>query len=413
MSISLSGINVQPTAWSLTETWTNGWKATLRLAQWLDIRSIGPTDPVKLTITDLNSHSLTSPTLIVGPRGRGHSRTRETTLDLLDLTSWLLGDGSKSWDTFLDVSSEDIIDAVADTYDITINGAPDFPIYQEDCKLVNGWNVIERVRKVAAQGYTVETNDDLTLRDWDWTSGTSSFKPATVRDHWDPLARYGRLFASKNLGLGTSSGPQYFDFTTAGKAEGELHWPLASGALARSESAVGSVAWVGLWNGPPATADLLAVFDLGGIAEDAISIGVTSGSWPATHYNAIVYPSLLNSSLPVQARLRIDGNPANPLPAGVEGAIGKEYGSGRGAPFQFSDSMIPSESFAQSHYQAWLAMANSGTNTLTATGPLDCSCRVGQTWGWAPLGLSGRIEQVTHSQSGGAPQTEILVNCDV
>lgn len=417
MGINLGGVlsSYQPTSWSLAEKLSGGWSASLGFGQWFNTRSISAESTASITVIDHRGISLVSPTMLIGPRDRNHSSSRTVGLELLDRTSWKLGDGSKSWDTFLGGTAADIIAAVADECDVTLTGAPTFPIYQEDFKLVNGWNPVDRVRKVAAMEYTVETTDALTFRAWNWTSGSCPFKPGKggVKDRWDPLARYGRLFASKNLGLGTSSGPQHYDFTAGGSETGELHWPLMGGTPTDG-STVGSVAWVGLWDGPPEGAGkLISLHALNGDEVDGIGVPI-NGTWPATHYSCIVYPSKTNPSLPVQARLTINGTPYNPLPAGIEGAIAKEYGSGRGAPYAFSDSMIPTEAFAASHDAGWLAIANRGTNTLTATGPLDCRCRVGQTWGWPPFGLSGRVEQVAHSQGGrGAPQTQIVVNCDI
>lgn len=418
MGISIGGIltgSPQPVGWSVTESLSKGWSAALDYGSWVNTR-FAPEAMVSISIIDHRGVSLVLPRMLASDRGRTHGTTRGTSIQLIDELSWRLGSGGQSWATFLGGTAANIVAAVASRFGVSISGAPSFSIYKEDFKLVTGWNPLQRVMRVAGQVYTISSSNVLELHPWNWVSSGSPFQPSTsggVKEDYKPLDRLSSVFVTKNLGLGTGSGPQYYDFNTFGRATGELAWPLSFGAFPRDESRVGSVAWVCLWDGPPDTGGrLLSIHSLNGDEIDGITIPV-NGVWPATHYSCNVYHSNLNPTLPIEARLKIDGVPHSNLPSGIDGAIGETFGSGRGAPYPFSDSMVPNLAFAAANYPSWLAEANRGTNMMSARGPLDCRVRVGQTWGWPPLGLSGRIEQVRHSGGRGAPSTEILVNCDI
>lgn len=414
------GINVggtlsaapQPISWSLTEKLSNGWSASLEYGSWVNTR-FAAESTVAVSVTDHRNISCVAPPLLASGRGRRHSTSRASTIELIDRLSWKLGSGGESWDTFIGGTAADIVSAVASRYGVSITGAPTFPLYKEDFKLVTGWNPLQRVIRVGAKVYTISSSDVLELHAWNWTSSSSPFAPSPggVTEDFKPLDRFGSVFVTKNLGLGTGSGPQYYDFTAAGHASGALSWPLAS-ATPLNQSTAGSVAWVCLWDGPPDGAGkLLAVHSLNGDEVDGITEPI-SGTWPATHYSCTVYPPH-DPTLGVQARLKIDGTPYSELPAGIDGAISQSFGTGRGAPHPFSDSMIPNVAFAAANHEGWLAEPNRGTNMMGARGPLDCRVRVGQSWGWLPFSLEGRIEQVRHSGGRGAPMTEILVNCDI
>lgn len=210
----------------------------------------------------------------------------------------------------------------------------------------------------------------------------------------------------------TPAPPQYYDFTTPGNVSGELAFPLGPGATPSNEGGTGNVGWVSLWNGNPTSGgERIATWPLTGDSGDEVTDPAT-GTWPATHFTAIVYPEL-DVELPTNCRLKIAGAPYDSLPAGIEGAINETYGSGRGLPATFSDSMIPDKAHADATHPAWLQEANRGTNGMEATGPLNVAVCAGMTFSWPPLGLAGRIEQATHSHDGRKGQTSILVNCDV
>lgn len=397
-------------SWSVTEAF-RGWSVSTGYGSWFDTRF--GTDEVTVTVTDDNGNSISPPPVLGGPRDRDHARTRPATVQWMDATSWLLSSGSHSWDTFLaPATTDDILGALATRFGINVLGRPDWDVYQEDFKLVKGWGVLDRIERVYGGDILVTTGGDIQFRPPGWTSGSSSFKPTSVKDHYDPLARYGRIFVSKNLGTGTAEGPQFYTFTELGNVSGELAFPLGPGAVPSNEGGVGHVGWITLWDGPPGSGgQSLGTWPETGDSGDESSPPNT-GTWPATHFTAIVYPDAEGSTLPIAARMKIIGSAYSDLPAGIDGAISQEFGTGRGAPYAFSDSLIPSLAFATTNWPHWLRKANRGTNIMTATGSLDCTVRVGQTWGWAPLGLSGRIEQVRHTGGGRAPTTEIVVNCD-
>lgn len=405
----LSGLG--PVSWSVTEAF-RGWSVSTGFGDWFNTRFDGASEVVT-TIVDDNDVDLSTPPLLAGPRSRDHNARRPAGVEWMDKTSWLLSFGSESFDTFLaPATTADILAAAATRFGVTILGSPEWDIYQEDFKIVKGWGILDRIERVYGGDILITTAGAVQFRDPGWTSGSSSFKPTSVKDHWDPLARYGKIAIAKNLGTGTAEGPQYYTFTETGNVSGELAFPLGPGATPSNEGGVGNVGWVTLWDGPPGSGgQSLGTWPLTGDSGDEVSPPNT-GTWPATHFTAIVYPDDGGSTLPISARLKIAGSAYNDLPSGIEGAIFYEYGSGRGAPFAFSDSLIPSQSFAVDKAPHWLRKANRGTNMMTATGPLDCSVRVGQTWGWAPLGLAGRIEQVKHTGGGNVPTTEITVNCD-
>jgi hypothetical protein len=417
VSITVSGAlsGARPSGWSLTEGLNRGWDATLSFGKWKNTR-FSATAATLFTVADRFGQSITSPAMLASERGRSHGGTRLTEFNFIDATSWELSNGSQSWDTFLGGTMADIIDAVASRYTVTISGGPTLPIHQEDFKLTSGQAIVQRVARVAGKVMTIGTDDGLALRNWDWTDGAAAFRPSKrggVKENYRPLERFGRVFVTKTTGLGTSIGPQYYDFTAAGNVTEELAFPLGAGAYPEYVASVGTVGWVTLWDGPPDSGgNALGTWPLTGDSGDEF-IPAATGTWPATHLTAIVYPDTTGSSLPLRARLKVSGAAHSTLPVGIDGAIAQEFGTGRGTQSPFSDSLIPSLAHATSTWPAWLVEANRGTNTLTARGPLQCGVRVGQTWGWAPWGLSGRIEQVKHSGVGKSSGTEITVNCDI
>lgn len=417
MSITVAGAlsGARPGGWSLTEGLNRGWDATLNFGRWKNTR-FDADSAVTFTVTDRFGQSITSPDMLASERGRSHGGTRTTGFNFIDATSWILSNGSQSWDTFLEGTAADIIDAVATRYGTTISGSPDFPIYREDFKLTSGQAIVQRVARVGGKVLTITDAGELVIRNWNWTAGASSFRPTKqggVLENYRPLERFGRVFVTKTTGVGTFQGPQYYDFTAPGNVTQELAFPLGPGAYPEYVASVGTVGWVTLWDGPPDSGgQALGTWPLTGDSGDEVSPPNT-GTWPATHLTAFVYPDTTGSTLPFRARLKVSGSPHSDLPAGIDGAISQEFGTGRGGPSPFSDSLIPNLAFAASTYPAWLVEANRGTNTLTARGHLQCGVRVGQTWGWPPFGLSGRIEQVKHSGSGSRAGTEILVNCDI
>ena len=416
MGVSVGGIlsgSLQPVGWTVTEALSKGWSASLEFGSWVSTR-FPAESTLSLTVTDHRNVSVVTPTMLASGRGRRHGSSRGTRIDLIDQLSWKLGSGGESWDTFIGGTAASIVSAVAARYGVAISGAPGFGIYKEDFKLVTGWNPLQRILRVGAKVYTISSSNALEMHNWDWTTVLSPFAPSnagSVVEDYKPLDRFDSVFVTKNLGLGTGSGPQHYDFTAAGRATGALAWPLST-AVPSNESTHGAVAWVCFWDGPPDGAGrLLSVYSMNGDTVDGIT-ETPNGVWPATHFSCNVYPPH-DPSLGVLARLKVDGIPHTDLPPGIDGAIAEKFGAGRGAPHPFSDSMIPNVGFAASNSPGWLAEANRGTNMISARGPLDCRVRVGQTWGWAPFGLSGRIEQVRHSGGRGAPTTEIQVNCDI
>jgi hypothetical protein len=365
-AITFTGVleGLAPISWSVVETF-RGWSLETGFGDWFDTR-FAADDEVVATVTDDSDTSISTPTMLAGPRERDHAKSRPAKVTWMDETSWLLSSGSQSWDTFLaPATTATILAAVASRFGVSITGPTPWDIYAEDFKLVNGWAVLDRIERASGGDITVGTDNALVFRAAGWTNGASTFKPTKVRDHWDPLARYGKIFVSKNLGQGTHEGPQYYTFTEAGNVSGELAFPLGPGAVPSYEGGVGNVGWVTLWDGPhDGGGNPLGTWPLTGDSGDEF-IDPPTGSWPATHFTAIVYPDPV-STLPIGARLKISGAPYTDLPAGIDGAIGQEFGTGRGAPYAFSDTLIPDLAFATSMWPHWLARANRGTNTMTS-----------------------------------------------
>ncbi len=374
-----------------------------------------PLAEVVLTLANqpISSTGLSSPPMLVTLRGRRWTEQGVSTVyELLDRTSWRLSSGSESFETFIEGTASDIVEAIGERAEVDIGNAPNFLLYREDIKLSTLWDPLRRIAVVGGRTIHIGTSGQLVFCDANWSTTGDPLRPTSVEEGYRPLDRVDRLFVTKTTGIGSPSGPQYFDFTSTGNASGQLHWPIGPGPNIVNEGGVGNVAWVTLWDGDPnAGGRALAIRPLNGDQVDGISVPI-NGDWPATHFTALVYPDLI-SNLPTNARLRIDGTPHSDLPAGIDGAIAKSYGTGRGAVSTFSESMIPSVAHADSHWQYWLAEANRGTNYLTARGPLQLGAAVGNYFSWTPLGLGGRIEQVTHSGGGSVPTTEIVVNCDL
>lgn len=399
-----------PYSWALTHALNAGWTGSLEYGHHAPTR-FEPEATTEIIAEDLDGATMPCAELMVPSRGRKWGAARTSSFQLFDKATWALSSGSESFDTFTTGTAADIAAAISSRFGVPIDGAPDFNVYNEDIKLSNGWDPLRRIAVAAGMVLVVASDGSVQFQESLWSSGSCAFWPTEVEEGYRPLDRFSRLFVSRTKGLGLGGGPQFYDFSTSGIVTGELDWPLGPGANPVNEGGVGKVGWVSLWNGhPDSGGHFLSIAALNGDEVDGYTETPT-GMWPATHFRAIVYPDTTGSSLPLLARLRINGTPYSDLPPGIDGAIAKMYGTGRGLPSTFSDPLIPSVVFANATWPNWLREANRGTDYLTARGPFQCSPEVGRTWTFE--GLTGRIERVQHSQSAGkAPRTEIIVNLD-
>ena len=359
---------------------------------------LSDTATVTVTLVDDNGGTVTSPPLFV----RGREETEDTTgedgsYDLLDTTSVGLSDSSQSFDTFLNTTSVDLVAAIATRFGVGISGVTSFPIWKEDVKLSDGWSPLRRIAVVNGQQLLINTSGNIQFVTNSWNSGATAFTPKRTTRRYNPQDIFGALFVEKNLGIGTALGDQYYDFTNPGFVSSQaLSTPLTISNVTDSSSN-GAARWVSFFN---ADDELCGQWRLGGAGtSDPIA-----GDWPAVKFSVVVESNPENGQ--TEVRVRVVGTPPNPPPAGVDVAIAEPYGSGRGYPSPFSESLIPSKAWADVMWPEWLKEINRGKHQLIASGDhLDCSVRIGEQI--AKLGQTGRIEKVSWSLGAASRSTEV------
>lgn len=373
-----------------------GWSGTLTYAR---RPPLGLSDTATVTITLHDGvNSITSPPLFV----RGRSETEGTngdsgTYNLIDTTSVILADGTQSFDTFLNTTSVDLVAALATRFSVSISGVNSFPIWKEDVKQSDGWTPLRRVAVVGGQQLLVNTSGGLQFVNNSWNTGTTAFVPKTTTRNYNPQDRFGALYVEKNLGVGTALGDQYYDFTNPGFMPSQaLTTPLTVSQVDDSSSN-GAARWVSFFN---AADELCGQWRLGGAGTSDPIVG----DWPAVRFSVVVESNPNNGQTNV--RVRVVGTPPNPPPAGIDTAIAWNYGTGRGYPQPFSESLLPSKAWADANWAEWLKEINRGTHQLVGSAEhLDCSVRIGQTF--TRLGQTGRIEKIDWDFSSASRSTVV------
>lgn len=399
--VAISGVANAPQPDSVRVAWeiNAGWTAELTYATNPPMDMADDATVVISMTDDLGSALSTPPLRILERNERDELGGKSGGYSLIDETSVKLTDGTQSFDTFETSTSTAIVAAIASRFGVSVSGVENFVVWKEDIKLSDGWTPLRRLAAVAGQQLIVQPDGSIVYRDAAWTAGSSSFKESSRSRTYKPQLIYGAIYADKNMGTGTASGEQYYDFDTPGFVSGQaLTAPLSvTGVFDSSEH--GRITWVSFFD---SSDQLCGQWPLGG-GDDVVSDPIV-GDWPAVKFTCVVEPSTASGL--TATRVRIVGTPENPPPSGIDPAFGQLFGTGRGYPNPFSESLIPSLSFAASHYPAWLAEINRGTNQIIGSaGHLDLSVRLGQTW--SAFGQSGRIEKIEWAGTPSSQSTTI------
>lgn len=409
---TVSGLPNSFRDWAVEWVINAGWNVTLRYPNKQTIRQVINL-PSQVTVKDSrHGGSLQTPQMWL------RNRNRKTIIDgpvttgfeLIDSTSVKLSSGTESYNTFSNTSFSAIAAAVGARHGVSIVGVPGDPVWKEDLKQTDGWAPLQRMAAAAGMEILVSESGVVEFVPLD-AGGSSAFDPQEIDESYSPHDQFGKLFVQKQSGLGTYGGPQYYDFEESGYKTGALSSPLNAPAAA-DQSAQGSVGWVGFWDGPPnGSGRLISLHSMNGESADALTVPL-NGVQPATHYSCNVYPSKVNQTLPVEARLRVVGSSPVTIPAGIDPAFSvvlvSNNGATRGFTSTWNEPLLPSKAYVQAKAAAYFAALNRGTDIQTARGPLDHTVRLRQAWGWD--GFSGRIVAIRHS--GGPAQmpiTEITV----
>lgn len=389
----------QPTAWNLSQEVNAGWKGKL------DFSSRPPMElpdntVVQLTVVDEQGNSKTSPELYL--RGREETEVLggadSGIYELLDTTSVDLSSGTENFDTFQNTTSTAVVAAIASRFSKTITGVTEFPIWKENVKQSAGWPPLRRIAVVAGQQLIVNSSGAVQFVNNSWNLGATPFKGARYTRKYNPHDIFGKIFVQKNLGQGTALGDQYYDFTNPGFVSSQaLSTPLFVSSVIPSSSA-GRVVWVTCFN---ASDEQCYQFRLGG-GDDVVS-SPNVGAGPAVRFSCVVESG---SGGQTEGRIRFIGTPENAPPAGIDTAISKTFGTGRGYPQPFSESLIPSLAWATTNWPNWLIELNRGKHQLLSdSGRLQCNVELGQQM--TRFGRTGRIEKVEWSGSTTSQRTDV------
>ena len=388
-----SGVG-QPASGKLVWEINAGWSASLEYPRNPPV-GLPATQKVTIELDDGDGGTLTSPSLYL--RGRSQTEDNEEgrsgSYQLLDETSVDLSSGTKNYDTFINSSSTAMGAAIAASSGKSINGVLAYPVWKEDIKQSTDWEPLRRLAAVAGQQLVVTQTGAVLFVDNAWDTGPSPFKAKRVTHNYNPQDIFGRLYVSKNVGQGTNSGDQWYGFTEEGFVPSvTMDAPLFVSDV-QDHSAQGAGTWVTFYN----AADEQCYQHRNGGSDD-VSSSPNTGPGPAVKFSIYVEPDDVSELTSV--RIRVVGAPAVSIPAGIDPAISKFYGSGRGWPREFSESLIPSEAWADAHWQDWLQEINRGKNQLVASADhFNLSVAMGQEY--SRFGLTGRTERIEWSFGSG------------
>lgn len=382
-------LTLQPDSITLSHEINAGWTGQMDFPTNPPIEELADDAVLSVALHDGIGNTLTSPPMRLRKR-----REREEVgggksggYTLIDETSWILSSGTENFDTFLDGVSGDVVSAIATRFGRTISGVTSFPIWKEDVKQSSGWEPLRRLAAVAGQQLVINLDGSVSFVANAWTTGAASFTAAAYTREYDPADLYHRIYVSKNMGAGTASGDQVYDFDTPGFVSSQaLTSPLTPTSV-QDLSTQGAARWVTFFD---ASDQVCAQFPLNGGESGVYSEPITS-SEPAVRFSILVEEDDVSSVTKV--RIRVVGSPPNPPPAGVDVAISETYGTGRGWPGEFSETLIPSKAWADAHWQDWLQEINRGKHQIVADlNHLDTGVRLGQSF--SRFGKNARVEKI-------------------
>lgn len=367
-----------------------GWRSTVTFANKPAIL-FGDLEEVRVRLYDTFANSMITPPMIARVRSKYFSLSGgwNGSFELIDLNSYKLSTGTLSFPTFSNVPFTDISAAISTACDVPINNAPDFTVWKEDIKQSDGWGPLRRGALVAGMQLIVNLDGEIEFVDNTTTIGGDGLAIKEAGSaNFNALDRYTRLFVAKNLGTGTSLPEQYYDFSEPGYVTSQPLLAPLSFAVPYDMSTNGYLGWVGFWD---ADDQLIAIYPMGGGETDGYTEPLI-GSWPAVRFSVWVYPQV-TPVIATNCRLRILGIPPITFPSDIDPAIAVTYGTGRGYPQPFQENLVPSLTYANSKYLAWLREINRGTFTADVSGTMQCDPRLLMADSFD--GHDGRIEKLS------------------
>jgi hypothetical protein len=403
--VNISGghaTTVNPTSLTLDTEINQGWRGALGFAHKASI-TFGDVEPIDITIGDSRTAlSQDTPPMLARVRKKYFTVRSgwSATFDLIDQYSYRLSTGALSFPTFSDCTMEDIVDAVALACDVPILGAvPTFPVWKEDIKQSDGWGPLRRGAIVSGTQLVVQPNGVHFVEQSTTNTPGAPFSYYGAGVEYAPLDRYGKLFITKNLGMGAALPEQYYDFTEPGYVASQTLTAPLSSAYPYDMSANGYAGWVGFWD---SLDRLIAIYPMGGGEADGYTEPL-DGVWPAVKFSVWVYPQV-TPTIATNVRLRILGIPPITLPSGIDGSIAVTKGTGRGYPQPFGENLIPGLDYVNANYLKWLREINRHTKFCPAQGPFQIAKMLDS---FSFEEVTGRIEKVAWQVGGGKGSTSI------
>lgn len=392
---------------SITETVNAGcnWSANL-----VDFIDLNPLDVPETMIFTLRFQTLSdiyiSPPLVVESPGIEASLSgRFGSLSGIDEKTWLLSKDDLSLDTFVNSNSQSIITRCCQTETgVIINGLENFPMAEDDVKNSKILDVLTRYLAITGQNYKINSN------------GTISCFPASYIGPVNEALRYTKIASTKNYSARVDSmkiektsrvstaEEVCFLFDSVGYKTVQLPQPLWR-AFPIDRSTYGYINLVTTFNGSlggPVT----GIFKFITNGDDiVVTPGSIDTSLPTTHASLVMnQPHTLIGQTPIAGKLCFAGSPANPTPpnqpievsAAFRRQIGSTAGSLRPDKSIWTDTLVPSPAWVESHKLDWMTEKNKGYWPMNGDCPLNLT--VSLTQGFTSPGFPiGKIESFTHS----------------
>jgi len=376
----------------------------------------------RLDISDGRGFAVSSPALVCLEResadnynadGGGSAKLSGTCL-----TSHLLARRNYSTATFRSTSAVAIANFLAAAAGVLLRLPPalaDFPVPDEDVKQAQLAEALGRLLdKQPAQWY-VDSNGLVQVVMWGDAGGMSLFEWSNARRATRPELRFTkRLFAKRSAYQGNNQdGSGEYPFGDAGFKSFALQAPL-NNAVPADLSTIGEIDWVTFWDGDPTSSGKAIAYHQFNQLNSLPNLGVVfSGTWPATHVTCVCFPpqglsGVLPGLDPTSGAwlLKVTGTPPGDAPA-ADAAFTHLVDLGDTPPWPAEDdvdSLWPNKAWLQARGNKLLAMGNSGWDTLTLDGPLDCAADLFQTFTYK--GDAFKTRKITW-RAGDNPETAI------
>lgn len=360
----------------------------------------------RIEMSDGAGGYLLSPPMVAESRDGDESFSGPvTSLSLMDRTSFRLSQTGRSLATFVRMGTREILAAIADEWNVSIAGAPDFPVLEEDVKDSSGWDPILRYAAVAAKHVLVDPDGVLRFVDCWQTGPRVSMRCTNVNRKVIPSLKYTGFSAVKTSTM-PPGGLQSYSFNRQGFASFALKSPLRN-PIPTNRSVRGGLRYLALWAGEPSAASSkLVAFHLMGGSQVNLSIPVHQGL-VVTHATVAVVPAQDNRAQ-IDARLDLFGAPPEPPYAGTDAAFVVKHGVDGGRRTQiWREQTLPSAAYVEARIPRYLWEASKRSRPLSYRG--RCDLRVRPTTKLIRAGhASNRAEEVSHRFTAGSiPETSV------